>query len=150
MSLIDSQKLTDLIADRLLSEYDINPELLHDSTASTIIDNLVQELNKANNKTAELSNKVEAAQADMLDTNAKIAKGIKVAEAVSKALRDDSEPDFQNQEPTPDAGMPPAGNVPMQMPDIPEPPAMPMEQTAPMPESTPVNPNVLEGVGGGY
>ena len=152
MSEINSQILTDLLSDRLASEYDINPSLLHDSTAATIIDNLVNELNKANNK-------VDAVNAEMLDTNSKLAKGIKVAEAVRDALKDDSEPDYSG-------GTASSQFAPMEMPDIPAPtdtgvmpapvdtgaaPAMmSQEPTAPMPEGTPVNPNVLEGVGGGY
>jgi len=147
MSELNSQVLTDLLSERLASEYDINPQLLHDSTAATIINNLVTELNKANNK-------VDAVNAEMLDTNSKIAKSIKVAEAVRDALKDDSEAPVD----TASAGS--SQFAPMQMPEVPAPegmgmPAAPMpemsqEPTAPMPEGTPVNPNVLEGVGGGY
>lgn len=142
MSKINSQILTDLISDRLASEYNINPSLLHDSTAAAIIDNLVNELNKANNK-------VDAVNAEMLDTNSKLAKGIKVAEAVRDALRDDTQPKIDAAEP--DTSVAPAEQGPGQvLPELPELPNMPQEPTAPMPDSTPVNPNVLEGVGGGY
>ena len=146
MSEINSQILTDLLSERLASEYNINPSLLHDSTAATIIDNLVNELNRANNK-------VDAVNAEMLDTNSKLAKGIKVAEAVRDALKDDSQPNFNNEQEsvTPAQMSMDQQQAPLpQLPEVPPMPEMTQEPTAPMPESTPVNPNVLEGVGGGY
>lgn len=146
MSEINPQILTDLLSERLASEYNINPSLLHDSTAATIIDNLVNELNRANNK-------VDAVNAEMLDTNSKLAKGIKVAEAVRDALKDDSQPNFNNEQEsvTPAQMSMDQQQAPLpQLPEVPPMPEMTQEPTAPMPESTPVNPNVLEGVGGGY